>query len=134
MASGPTGVHSHQRRQHATHKCNRLNEVVQCKTACSWSLLLLHDTVGGVGHYFCCTIPWAVLVITSAARYRGRCWSLLLLHDTVGGVGHYFCCTIPWAVLVITSAARYRGRCTVGGQNASEMPCIVLYSYISFNL
>ena len=48
MASGPTGVHSHQRRQHATHKCNRLNEVVQCKTACSWSLLLLHNTVGGV--------------------------------------------------------------------------------------
>ena len=26
-------------------KCNQLNEVVQHKTACSWSLLLLHKTI-----------------------------------------------------------------------------------------
>ena len=34
--------------QCATCKCNWLNEVTQYKTLCSWSLLLLHNTVGGV--------------------------------------------------------------------------------------
>ena len=32
----------------STCKRNLLNEVAQYKTVCSWSLLLLHNTVGGV--------------------------------------------------------------------------------------
>ena len=32
----------------AMHKHNQFNEVVQYKTVCSWSLLLLHNTIGSV--------------------------------------------------------------------------------------
>ena len=42
---GPTAVND---RLCTKCKRNRLIEVVQYKTACSWSLLLLHNTVGGV--------------------------------------------------------------------------------------
>ena len=52
----------------STCKHNQLNEVVQYKTVCSWSLLLLHNTVGGV-----CTVGGVLWVV-----YRGWC--------TVGGV------------------------------------------------
>ena len=41
------GAQGRQLRQRTIHKHNQLNEVVQYKTACSWSLLLLHNTVGG---------------------------------------------------------------------------------------
>ena len=44
----PAGAHGRQRRHRTTCKRNQLNAVVQYKTVCSWSLLLLHNTVGGV--------------------------------------------------------------------------------------
>ena len=45
---GTARAHSHQWCQCTMHKWNPLNESTQYKTVCSWSLLLLHNTVGSI--------------------------------------------------------------------------------------
>ena len=53
------GAHGCQRHQCIMCKRNRLNEVVQYKIVCSWSLLLLHNSI--VGSVLWVNLEWDAL-------------------------------------------------------------------------
>ena len=105
-----------------TSMCN----VAQYKTECSWSLLQLHNTVGGVLWAAYCgrtncgqrTVGGVLWADKLWAAYCGRtnCGRCTVGGQTVGGQ------TVDGQ----TVGGQTVGGQTVGGRNESRMPCIFL--------